>query len=145
MSDWNNRPQGPEILAEQDREASITSDRGLLILPEGREVDSMTISNPFCSTDPMEKQILILQIPWELSSPLSVPTGQGWQVCKGWGTEEAYKKQASQNQTIKKWKKKKTKNQRNKTLQSHLPQPNHFSINLKNLFKRTTMKSYQIH
>lgn len=55
--------QGPGILAEQDGEASITSDKGLLILPEGREVNSMTTPNPFRSTEPTEKQIFILQNP----------------------------------------------------------------------------------
>lgn len=64
----------------------------------------------------------------------------------GLGYEEATPPLKKTNQPKNKQSKNgKTKNKETKpTLQPHLPQPNHFSINLKNLFKRTTRKSYQI-
>lgn len=56
-------------------ETSITSAKGRLILPEGTELDSVTAPNPFRSTEPVEKQIFILQKTGQRSAaPLSVPS-----------------------------------------------------------------------
>lgn len=137
-----NRLRGKGSLAERDRDASIISDKGLLILPEGTEMDLLTSPNPFHSREPLEKLILIL--PKTLnkgSAPWGIPTDASAinraAHAEALGYQKAAPMQQNQHAHLK---------QHNKThpeVTTHLPQPRPCSINLKNPFERMTVKNQQ--